>query len=64
MHTAAIVGFDGGAARALADLPVIVSCASVPHIEDAHLIINHMLTECVREMLREHAGAAMETRGV
>jgi phosphoheptose isomerase len=53
MHTAALLGFDGGAARALVDVPVVIASTSVPHIEDAHLIVNHMVTECVRTMLRE-----------
>lgn len=55
MQTAALLGFDGGAARTLVDLPVVICSSSVPHIEDAHLIINHMVTECVRMLLRERA---------
>ncbi|HWE63149.1 MAG TPA: SIS domain-containing protein [Chloroflexota bacterium] len=54
MHTAALLGFAGGHAFALADVPVLVASNSVPHIEDAHLMINHMLTECVRTLLQQH----------
>jgi len=39
----------------LADPAVVVSCDSVPMIEDAHLIINHMLTEAVRDLLAQEA---------
>lgn len=53
MHTAALLGFAGGAARDLADVPVVITSTSVPHIEDAHLIVNHMVTECIRAMLQQ-----------
>lgn len=52
MYTAALLGFAGGGALSLADVPIVVPCDSVPHIEDAHLMINHALTECLRDLLR------------
>jgi D-sedoheptulose 7-phosphate isomerase len=51
LHRAALLGFKGGRLGPLADPAVVVACDSVPMIEDAHLMINHMLTEAVRDLL-------------
>ncbi len=51
LHTAALLGCQGGNALALVDLPVVVQDRSVPHLEDAHNVISHMLTNCLRGML-------------
>jgi D-sedoheptulose 7-phosphate isomerase len=53
MRTAALLGFHGGAAVSMVDIPVVVRSESVPHLEDAHNNINHMLTG----LLRGHLGA-------
>jgi D-sedoheptulose 7-phosphate isomerase len=41
----ALLGFDGGPARELADLAIVVDSRDYGVIEDIHLIINHMLVE-------------------
>jgi D-sedoheptulose 7-phosphate isomerase len=55
MHTAALLGFEGGAAAGIADVPIVVGHESVPHLEDVHNVINHMLTSCLRELLSSYA---------
>jgi D-sedoheptulose 7-phosphate isomerase len=47
----ALLGFDGGRASSLADLTVRVDSEDYGVIEDAHLIINHILVEYFRERL-------------
>jgi D-sedoheptulose 7-phosphate isomerase len=55
MRTAALLGFGGGKARPLADFSLVVGSDFVPRIEDLHLIVSHMLTECLRAHLQQHA---------
>jgi D-sedoheptulose 7-phosphate isomerase len=48
-----ILGFDGGRAARLVDLPIIVPVEHYGIVEDAHLIINHILVEYFRARLAE-----------
>ena len=50
-EVAALLGFDGGPAMDLADLAVRVDSRDYGVVEDAHLIINHILVEYFRERL-------------
>ena len=50
-EVAALLGFDGGKALELADLSVLVDSHDYGVVEDAHLIINHILVEYFRERL-------------
>jgi D-sedoheptulose 7-phosphate isomerase len=50
-EVAALLGFDGGKAIELADLSVLVDSHDYGVVEDAHLIINHILVEYFRERL-------------
>lgn len=50
-EVAALLGFDGGAASELADVTVLVDSSDYGVVEDAHLIINHILVEYFRERL-------------
>ena len=50
-EVAALLGFDGGKAAELADLSVLVDSHDYGVVEDAHLIINHILVEYFRERL-------------
>jgi D-sedoheptulose 7-phosphate isomerase len=52
-QTVALLGFDGGAARALVDHPLIVRSQDYGVIEDAHLVLNHILVEHFRARLDE-----------
>jgi len=48
-----LLGFDGGAAAALSDIPVIVPSEHYGVVEDAHLILNHILVDYFRERLAQ-----------
>jgi D-sedoheptulose 7-phosphate isomerase len=60
LHSAALLGFAGGRTRDLVDLPLVVPVDSTPLVEDAHLIINHMLTEMLRNSLAHLAASRWE----
>src|SRR4051812_15951486 len=49
----ALLGFDGGRALELADLSVVIDSHDYGVVEDAHLIINHILVEYFRERLAD-----------
>jgi D-sedoheptulose 7-phosphate isomerase len=49
----ALLGFDGGAAAALADVAIIVPSKDYGLIEDVHMILNHILVEYFRNKLRD-----------
>ena len=58
-EVAALVGFGGGRAVELADLSVLVDSDDYGVVEDAHLIINHILVEHFRQRLAaEHPWTA------
>jgi D-sedoheptulose 7-phosphate isomerase len=50
-EVAALLGFGGGRAAELADLNVLVDSDDYGVVEDAHLIINHILVEHFRQRL-------------
>lgn len=49
LHTIALTGFDGGAARTTADAAVHVDCANYGIIEDLHQAVMHSLAQYVRQ---------------
>jgi D-sedoheptulose 7-phosphate isomerase len=49
--TIALVGFDGGRAKQLADVVIHVDARSYGLVEDAHSAIGHALTAAVRQAL-------------
>jgi D-sedoheptulose 7-phosphate isomerase len=51
-EVAALLGFGGGKAMELADLTVLVDSDDYGVVEDAHLIINHILVEHFRQRLQ------------
>jgi phosphoheptose isomerase len=55
-HTIALVGFDGGAARELADLVLHVPSHDYGLVEDTHAAIGHALTAALRSKLMSEAG--------
>lgn len=57
LHSAALLGFAGGRTRELVDLPLVVPVDSMPLVEDAHMIINHMLVEMLRNALTHLAAS-------
>lgn len=49
LRTIAITGFDGGAARMVAEVSVHVDCANYGVIEDLHQAIMHALAQYIRQ---------------
>jgi D-sedoheptulose 7-phosphate isomerase len=46
-----LLGFDGGEAANLVDIPIVVGSHDYGIVEDAHLVINHILVEYFRTHL-------------
>jgi D-sedoheptulose 7-phosphate isomerase len=46
-----LLGFEGGRAAELADIPIVVSSDAYGIVEDVHLAINHMLVEYFQQNL-------------
>jgi D-sedoheptulose 7-phosphate isomerase len=53
LATIALLGFDGGRVAPLVDEAIVVGCEDFGHVESAHLVIGHLLTE----WFRRHIGA-------
>jgi D-sedoheptulose 7-phosphate isomerase len=45
-------GFQGGKARAIADVNIIVPCQKMVQVEDIHLIINHMVADELKRLVQ------------
>lgn len=58
---AALLGFDGGRAREMADVAVTVTSRDYGHVEDLHLMLNHLIAAWMRQLLR---GAGVEQERV
>jgi D-sedoheptulose 7-phosphate isomerase len=48
-----LLGFDGGAAAGLVDLPIVVPSTEYGIVEDVHLIISHMLVDFFKTRLAQ-----------
>jgi len=59
-RVAGFTGFDGGKLVARCDRSVLVPCAVMAQIEDAHLIIQHAVCSYLREVIA-HAADAVST---
>jgi phosphoheptose isomerase len=49
LRTIAITGFDGGAARSVAEVSVHVDCTNYGIVEDLHQVIMHSLAQYIRQ---------------
>ena len=49
LRTIAITGFDGGAARAVAEVSIHVDCTNYGIVEDLHQAIMHALAQYIRQ---------------
>jgi D-sedoheptulose 7-phosphate isomerase len=49
--TIGFIGFDGGKLKNMVDICVIVPSHSVEQIEDIHLLLCHLITNCLRNSL-------------
>jgi D-sedoheptulose 7-phosphate isomerase len=45
-------GFQGGKARAVADINIIVPCNKMVQVEDVHLMINHMIADELKRLVQ------------
>ena len=51
IKTVALTGYEGGAVAKIADVPLVVSSTSTPRIQEAHILIGHVLCELVEHHL-------------
>jgi phosphoheptose isomerase len=49
LHTIAITGFEGGAARSLADVAIHFDCTNYGVVEDLHQAVMHALAQYIRQ---------------
>ena len=49
--TIGFTGFDGGELRSLVDLEVHVDSDCIEQVEDIHLVLEHMITKALRELV-------------
>ncbi|HXJ84539.1 MAG TPA: SIS domain-containing protein [Candidatus Methylomirabilis sp.] len=50
-HTVGILGFDGGELIDLVDVAIVVRCDDYGVVEDVHMALDHILTECLRRLI-------------
>ena len=50
-RTAALLGFGGGRARDMVDVAIVVESTDYGHVEDLHLVLNHLVTAWMRQVL-------------
>lgn len=55
LHTIGFLGFDGGRLKDLVDDAVVVPCDDYGHVESAHLVLGHLLTQWLHDRLEEHS---------
>lgn len=55
LHTIGFLGFDGGRLKDLVDDAVVVPCHDYGHVESAHLVLGHLLTQWLHDRLEEHS---------
>jgi D-sedoheptulose 7-phosphate isomerase len=51
LQTIGILGFGGGKLKDLVDLPVIVASDEYGPVEDVHMVLNHLVTACLKTMI-------------
>jgi phosphoheptose isomerase len=61
LHTIALLGGDGGDARQLADVVLVVPSAETPHIQEVHLVVIHLVCGLVEERTLALDGAQPST---
>lgn len=55
-RTAALLGFGGGRATALADVALVIDSHDYGHVEDLHLVLNHLIAAWMRQVLTVAVG--------
>ena len=51
IHVIGFTGGEGGQLKALADLPIVIPSKKTSRIQESHIMIGHILCECVDELL-------------
>ncbi len=46
-------GFEGGKARRVADISIVVPCHKMVQVEDLHLMINHMIADELKRLVQD-----------
>jgi len=46
-----LAGFDGGVLRTASDACIVVPAESTPHVEGLHLVLTHLMSEQLRELI-------------
>ena len=49
--TAALLGFGGGRARDMVDVALVVTSSDYGHVEDLHIVLNHLVAAWMRQLL-------------
>jgi D-sedoheptulose 7-phosphate isomerase len=49
-YTIGFTGFDGGLLRDKVDIAIVVQSDIMEQVEDIHLVLEHIITTCLREM--------------
>lgn len=63
LRSAALLGGDGGEARTLADLPLVVPGTRTARIQEVHILAGHLLCQCVEELLADGASPTSSSEG-
>jgi D-sedoheptulose 7-phosphate isomerase len=63
MQTVAFLGCDGGQVKTLADDYLVVPCDDYGHVESAHLVLGHLLTDWLQEQLAERTSPDSSATG-
>jgi len=50
-RTAALLGFDGGRVRQAVDVALVINSHDFGHVEDLHLVVNHLVAAWMRQLL-------------
>jgi D-sedoheptulose 7-phosphate isomerase len=53
LDTIGLLGFDGGPVKGMLDEHIIVRCDDYGHVESAHLVVGHLLTEWFKRHLAD-----------
>ena len=60
--TVGFLGFGGGSLGKMVDCPVIISSQNYGQIEDVHLILEHMISQYIRQRVIKEAELGEPTR--
>jgi len=54
--TVGLAGFDGGKLKSAVDVCVVVPVDHMGQVEDGHMILDHLITDCIKEASKHGAG--------